>query len=91
MLERQYVGEVDEIIRGNPTGCKTIELASGRKSREVYLAAQSDFLASMLVMDAFQRLKKLSIKLIINSKTKFHRTIDYRCVYSEKKPFGLGS
>lgn len=58
---------------------------------EVYLAAQSDFLAYLLVVDAFGRLKKLSIKLMINSKTKFHRTIGYRHVYSEKSLWVWGS
>ena len=48
---------------------------------EVYLATQSEFLASMLVMDAFRRLKKLSIKLMINSKIEFQHTIDHRRVY----------
>jgi hypothetical protein len=35
-------------------------------------------------MEAFQRLKQLSIKFMINSKTQFPRTIGYRRVYSGK-------
>ncbi|HAA26861.1 MAG TPA: hypothetical protein DCE56_03245 [Cyanobacteria bacterium UBA8553] len=45
----------------------------------------------MLVMDPFRRLKQLSIKLTINSKTEFPRTNGNRRVYVGKSFWIQGS